>query len=379
MERNCVDILNQRPLSITKTVTKTSAVAGDTMSYRIVVKNNSVPFLNGGRAGVIIAAANNGLSANSNQLVLKYRVYHGAHEPYINYRNYRVSYYLHKTPLPTWQNMVTINEGNSGNIPTLTQQTLPSGPSWNHRFILTFPNQRATITPMLYARYNSPIYIHEGAMEPMRLVNLLHDAAWTNYNFLTDWSAETTINAPDEHPYFPIANDWTNPLLPNQPVTKIHPNQCGTITTTVNRQLVEEWDGYTWRRIYGNGPVSGRELTNVIVRDFLPPGVSFGGWHTGHPTGSLSGSTITWPTIPQLLTNDSIVYRFWVRVNSCTTPGILTNTAEAIATNEPVATASAVTNYTCPLSASFLNFNATKNDDYKPQFFNRRLTCEFIF
>ncbi|MBX9852017.1 MAG: DUF11 domain-containing protein [Cytophagaceae bacterium] len=356
MERNCVDILSQKPVSITKTASLANASPGDVITYTITVKNRSVPFLNGGRQGVIVASAHSGITASQNALMLKYRVYHGAHEPYINYRNYRVSYYLNKTPIPTWVNNVTINEGNSGTLPTLTQQTLTPGATWNHRFILTFPNQRATITPMLYARYNSPIYIHEGAMEPMRLVNQIRDVGWTNYNFLTDWSAEAGLNVADGHPYFPIANDWTDPLLPNQPVTKIHPNQCGTITTTVQRQLVEEWDGYTWRRAYGNAPVSGRELTNVVVKDILPSTVTFGGYTAGYPAGTLSAGTITWPTIPQMLINDSIVYRFWVTVNPCPGSSPIINTATAKADNEPLETATASTNFACALPVSLIDF-----------------------
>lgn len=364
MERNCVDILSQKPLSITKKASKANAVAGDTLSYTIVVKNNSVPFINGGRQGVIVAGAHGGISASQNQLLLKFRVYHGAHEPLINYKNYRVSYYLNKTPLPTWQQNITINEGSGGNVPTLTQQTLAAGANWNHRFILTFPNQRATITPMLYARYNSNIYIHEGAMEPMRLVSQIHDASWLNYNFLTDWSAEPGINVPDGNPYFPIANDWTDPLLPNQPVTKIHPNQCGTITTTVQKQLVEEWDGYTWRRAYGNAPVSGRELTGIVVKDYLPADVTFNGYFSGYPTGSLSSGVITWPTVTQLLTGDSIVYKFWVTVKPCSGAGFnFVNTAEAKAVNEPVATATATTNTTCgPAPITLLYFSAKNTE-----------------
>lgn len=362
MERNCVDILSQKPLSIKKTASKATTVAGDTLTYTITVKNSSVPFINGGRQGVIIAGAHGGISTTQNQLLLKYRVYHGAHEPLINYKNYRVSYYLNKTPMPTWAMTTTINEGNSGSLPSLTQQALAAGATWNHRFILTFPNQRATITPMLYARYNSPIYIHEGAMEPMRLVNQIHDVSWLNYDFTTDWSAEAAINVTDGHYYFPIANDWTDPALPNQPVTKIHPNQCGTITTTVQKQLVEEWDGYTWRRAYGNAPVSGRELTNIVVKDYLPSDVTFTGWHAGYPTGTLSGSTITWPTVGQLLTNDSIVYKFWVTVNACT-GATFVNTAEAKATNEPLVTATATTNLPCPLPVTLLNLSAKNIGD----------------
>jgi uncharacterized repeat protein (TIGR01451 family) len=359
MERNCVDILSQKPLALTKATNKTNAVPSDVITYTVTVKNNSVPFLNGGRQGVVVATANGGLTTSQNAILLKYRIYHGAHEPLINYKNYRVSYYLNKTPIPSWVNNVTINEGNSGTLPALTQQTLSAGATWNHRFILTFPNQLATITPMLYARYNSPIYIHEGAMEPMRLVNQIHDAAWVNYDFTTDWSAEPAINTADGNPYFPITNDWTDPLLPNQVLTKLHPNQCGTVATTAKKQLVEEWDGYTWRRAFGDAPVSGRELTNVVVRDFLPSQVTFGSFISG-PAGTVSGGVITWPTITTMLINDSVTYKYTVTVNPCpnSTNFSFINTATAQAVNEPLTTATAGTNVTCPgaTPVTFIDF-----------------------
>jgi uncharacterized repeat protein (TIGR01451 family) len=349
MERNCVDILSQKPLTLTKATSKTTAIPADVITYTVTVKNKSVPFLNGGRQGVVVAGANGGLTASQNAILLKYRIYHGAHEPLINYKNYRVSYYLNKTPIPSWVNNVTINEGNSGTLPALTQQTLSAGANWNHRFILTFPNQQATITPMLYARYNSPTYIHEGAMEPMRLVNQIHDAAWVNFDFTTDWSAEPGINTADGNPYFPITNDWTDPYLPNQVLTKLHLNQCGTVATTVKKQLVEEWDGYTWRRAFGDAPVSGRELTNVVVKDTLPAEVTFGAFTSG-PSGTVSGRVIIWPTISQMLINDSIVYKYTVNVKACpgTTNFGFVNTATAKAVNEPLAIATASTSVTCP-------------------------------
>jgi len=41
--------------------------------------------------------------------------------------------------------------------------------------------------------------------------------------------------------------------------------------------LVEEWDGYTWRRVFGNAPAMGRQVYNVHVIDSLPAYINFGG------------------------------------------------------------------------------------------------------
>lgn len=364
MERNCVDILSQMPMTLTKTVDKTTANPGEVLTYTIVVKNRPTPFLNGGRPGVVVSGAHDGVSTSQSALLLKYRITHGAHEPLINYKNYRVSYYVNQTPIPTWGLVTTISEGTTDPVtyvntyPTLAQQTLAAGATWNHRFILTFPDRRATTTFKLTDNRGDRSKIHEGALEPLRLVNQIN-AGWVNFNALDDWSAETGIVAADGGAYFPITNNWTDPLVPNTPVTKLHPDQCGTVSSTIKKQLVEEWDGYTWRRIYGDAPVSGRELNNVVVRDILPAEVTFGSFVGGFPTGTVSGGVITWPTITQLLTGDSVVYKFTATVKSpCTNP-LVVNTVNAKATNEPLITATVGTSISgCVLPLHLLKFEA---------------------
>ena len=372
MQRNCVDILPSRPLSISKLASKATVQPGDTISYTIKVKNNSVPFLNGGRMGVVVATGNNGVPASNNSLYFKYRIYHGAHEAYIDYQNYRVSYYLNKTnggTLPTWVLSTTINEG-VGSTPTLTQEALVPGANWNQRFILQFPPQLATITPFLYMYSGNAISIHQGALMPQRLVAYIHDSGWLNWNWTTDWSAETTISAADGDPYWPIANDWTDPLLPNQPVLKYSPDACSNnVTTTSTKQLVEEWDGYTWRRIYGNAPVTGREIQNVVITDNWPAALTFGGYFPGTPTGTMTGNTITWPTVPLMRIGDSIVYKVWGTVKNnayfgcgtIPTPSSFTNTANVSALNESATSSSAATTVQCPVAApvKLIYFNGT--------------------
>ena len=349
MERNCVDILAQKPLTLLKTVDKLNANPGEVLTYTLVVKNRPTPFLNGGRPGVVVSGAHDGVTTAQTALLLKYRITHGAHEPLINYKNYRVSYYVNQVPIPTWGLVTTISEGTADPVtyvnsyPTLTQQNLVPGANWNHRFIITFPNRRATTTFKLTDNRGDRSKIHEGALDPLRLVNQIN-AGWVNFNAADDWSAETAITAGDGDGYFPITNNWTDPLVPNVIMNKLHPDQCGTISTTIKKQLVEEWDGYTWRRIYGDAPVSGRELTNILVRDALPPDLTFGSFVSGFPAGTVSGSTISWPVIPLLLTGDSVVYKFTATIKApCTSPSAV-NTATAIAINEPAVTATASTN-----------------------------------
>lgn len=364
MERNCVDILGQKPLALTKKVDKTIANPGDVLTYTITVKNRPTPFLNGGRQGVFVVGATNVLTASMGQMNLNYRLIHGAHEPLINYKNYRVSYFANQNPIPTWANQATI-EG-TANAPSLTQQTLPAGANWNHRFILTFPDQLGTTFYKLVDNRGDASKIHQGATAPFRMLSKLNNSTWANFNALDDWSTETNIAAGDNDPYFPLANNWTDPLLPNQPVTKMHPDQCGTVTTTIKKQLVEEWDGYVWRRIYGDAPVTGRELANVVVKDYLPPEVDPATYTTvSGPVGTVAGSVVTFPTITELLPRDSVVYVFTVKVKTpCTNPQAI-NRATAKATNEPLVKDSAITNITgCTVPLHFVHLSGKHQDPY---------------
>ncbi|MFN3405342.1 MAG: T9SS type A sorting domain-containing protein [Cytophagaceae bacterium] len=352
MERNCVDILTEKPLSIRKRASKPVVMVGDTISYTIVVKNNPVPFLNGGRPGVKITSAHSGLTNHPSILTLKYRVFQAAHEPVINYRNYRVSYYMKKPGPPAYSYTLIYNQGCTP-APTYSSQVLPVGATWNHRVMLNFPDQKAQ--PYLHLEWynNQPMYIHEGAVAPQRVVYDINAGVAVDYT--TDWSAEPAASMAAVSPYYPIGNDWTDPANPDLPVTTHHPGYCNGTVAALTRQLVEEWDGYTWRRAYGNAPVTGRELTNIIVKDILPDHVSFVNYFTGYPTGTLAGNVITWPTIAQLNIGDSIVYKFWVRVNDASyfgcpddpDPSEFENKATAEADREPMARDSVKTQVSC--------------------------------
>ncbi|MFW5775027.1 MAG: hypothetical protein ACOCW2_01950, partial [Chitinivibrionales bacterium] len=80
------------------------------------------------------------------------------------------------------------------------------------------------------------------------------------------------------------------------------PKECATASHTVDNVLIEEWDGYTWRRVAGNGPLPGREVTNVVIRDTVPAGFTFDRFTGDAPLGiepEVDGNVITW-TIPKL-------------------------------------------------------------------------------
>ncbi|MBY0425062.1 MAG: T9SS type A sorting domain-containing protein, partial [Cytophagales bacterium] len=82
---------------------------------------------------------------------------------------------------------------------------------------------------------------------------------------------------------------------------------------------------------------------------------------SGFPIGTVAGGTITWPTITQLLPNDSVIYKFIVKIKTPCPAFSTTNTATAKATNEPLSTANATTLITgtgCVLSIAPMEFKA---------------------
>ncbi|HPD18822.1 MAG TPA: hypothetical protein PLF61_04065, partial [Candidatus Goldiibacteriota bacterium] len=93
MKRNCVDIVTAA-LTITKTANRTMANPGDTITYTINYCNSSqAGWLNGGRFGVTFSIAQHPQAIPGNMRIT-IRGMHQAAEPWIDWGNYRVSYFL---------------------------------------------------------------------------------------------------------------------------------------------------------------------------------------------------------------------------------------------------------------------------------------------
>lgn len=93
MERNCVDLLKDRVLAITKTTDRSVMNPGDIVNFTLNFENKtgSNLWLNGGRDRVILSYANWDGGTGFYQF---YRIWHTAQEAYINLGNYRVSYFM---------------------------------------------------------------------------------------------------------------------------------------------------------------------------------------------------------------------------------------------------------------------------------------------
>ncbi|MGN6646077.1 MAG: glycosyl hydrolase family 8, partial [Cytophaga sp.] len=318
MERNCIDIV-KRALLIDKSVNYAKVQDNTEVKFKIDFENSSTAgWLNGGRPNVFFSYAQGTYGATGDTRGIKIRLFHGAAEPYINYKNYRISVFLNDNtyscisgvgPCATgWALRNTIYEGGAATGVTFSQETITPGSDargkWNQRVIIQFADQIATTTPQLSAQYGKPDRIHQGGTEPLRAVWDLYTSNYGAIDWSDDWSWDAAAADPDGNKYFPVTNDWTDPYNLNIPVTKWHKNACEVATKTVDNVLIEEWDGYTWRRAYGNGPLPGRDVTNVVIRDTLPLGLTFNGWvqqTTLGVTATYDPTTrvITW-TIPKL-------------------------------------------------------------------------------
>ncbi len=154
---------------------------------------------------------------------------------------------------------------------------------------------------------------------------------WTD-----DWSWDGDFVDDDKGLFFPITPDYSDPNNLDVPIDSWHQSACETSDKLVTNILVEEWDGYVWRRVMGNGPAPGRDIENVTITDTLPEGVVFKNFIRNNPLGiSATTTTITggrtvirW-AIPKMLINqkDSIIYTATVEGSCPGSEGEITNKA----------------------------------------------------
>ncbi len=368
MQRNCVDIV-AAALEITKTAHTASVNPGMAITYTIDFNNSSnAGWLNGGRPGVVAAFANNGNPNPGDTQWLKVRLYHGADEAYINYRNYRISYFINDAahsqiggpPASSWALANTIYEGGLAAGVSFTQEDIPPGSdangAWNQRVIIRFSDQLATTANHLYNYYGMGARIHQGGTAPLRAVWRLYTADFAGINWADDWSADAAASQADGGGYFPITNDWTDPNNPNLPVTRLHVDACETATHTVDNVLVEEWDGYTWRRAFGNGPAPGREIVNARIRDTLSAAVDWGGFVETPAYGTTSydapSRTVRWDKA-NMLVNEGGRIRYYVTVKpasyfgGCPVAASVSNTASIQGDTESPVSDNATVAVTC--------------------------------
>ena len=330
MQRNCIDIV-EKALEIEKTVNHEEVNPGDVVTYTVDFKNSSQGgYINGGRSGVNFSYARGNQDALGDTQGLKIRLFHGADEPYIDYQNYRVSVFLNDNVYKCiqgedgcatgWALRSNVYEGgDSAGVIVSQEDIVPGfddGGKWNQRVIVQFAEQLSGPTPHLL-RYAGLTRNHEGGDFPLRGVWQLYTSNNGDSDWSDDWSWDADASDSDGGFYYPVTNDWTDPDNPDQLVDIYHNEACDKPTKTVDNVLIEEWDGYTWRRIYGSGPVPGRDVENVVFRDVLPDGFEFVEFVGDSPLGidpvvttENGRSVITWETdLLQIGQDVQIVYK----------------------------------------------------------------------
>ncbi|MCL2328792.1 MAG: glycosyl hydrolase family 8 [Bacteroidetes bacterium] len=295
MQRNCVDIV-KRALKIEKSVNRTKLNDGNMATFTIDFENSiDAGWIDGGRPRVNVAYSNKKLSnpTEAQEHWLRIRLYNDAIEPYINYGNYRISYYVYDAGLTCykgygdcttgWQLDNDIYEGGNKAGVQVSHENIVYGSDvngkWNQRLIVQFAPLLVTTTAQLSNYFGMDTRIHKGGTSPLRAVWRMHPEPYVNVNYADDWSWDPNANDAEDGLYHPISPSWqklgaTGKSI-EEPVTSWIPAACETANHVVTNMLVEEYDGYVWRRILGNGPMPGRDINNVVIRDTLPKGLTF--------------------------------------------------------------------------------------------------------
>ena len=360
MKRNGVDIV-RRALRVNKKVVLDTVNPGMTATYTVNIENSSeAGWLNGGRPGVNFTYAHANTPAMATEHKFMIRAYHDAHEAYIDYGNYRISYFMFHSsysgvyhpvndPNGDWDApadyvapMALTNDVRDG----LRHEMFPPGQDekgrWNQRLILQLGNpQDPNRSDTNWATMSAPTqfitsyrggldtYIHRGVAEPFRITWRMNARYRGNISWSDDWSFNTRAAGVVDsdlwvnwgHPISPDFTESSDPDYPGKRVGPRHRKLCEPDAAfTVDNILIEEWDGYTWRRVFGNGPVPGREVTNVVVTDTVPRGVTFLRFLEPFPLGIAPDTSrtsdgrliITWKT-DKLLVNQGGNIRYTVR------------------------------------------------------------------
>jgi len=358
MKRNCVDIVTAA-LTITKTANRTMANPGDTITYTINYCNSSqAGWINGGRYGVTFSIAQHP-QATAGNMRITIRGMHQAAEPWIDWSNYRVSYFVNSDFHGSdWNIEQYIVEGTTG-VVLSTEDLVPGCDGtrcWNQRLIVRFNQSISMPTHLLMKFFNNLPNIHYpdgiysqgtgmGTQNPLITIVGLRANGEPAQNWDDDWSklpttgSYTTIGYGDDQLPYPISPDWTKGDGTSVDVTTINKDSCNGTRPPITNVLVEEWDGYTWRRVFGNGPQPGRQVSNVNLIDSLPTQVTFGGFITSSPAGTRNGQNLSW-NIGNMLVNQCGTVSYWVTANGTCPMATVTakNIAYIYGTNEsPVA------------------------------------------
>ena len=299
MQRNCVDVI-KRSLIIEKYADREKINPENVATYTIDFENSSeAGWIDGGRPRVNVSfgfepGAEGGYD-ELNQMKLRFRLFNDAIESYINYGNYRISYYMYDPAITCFEgeegcergsswgiNQEYISSGDPSSVKfsheNIVEGEGENGKKYNQRLTIQFPQCLVSYYTHLN-RYKSNIYIHKGDVTPFQGTWRMFSQGYQKLNWTDDWSFDEK--------YYDIESNFYYPITPSRqkinkdgeveviPIDRWLTCGCTTSDVVVPNLLVEEYDGYVWRRILGTGPTAGRDVYNVYVRDTLPEGLEF--------------------------------------------------------------------------------------------------------
>jgi len=299
MERNLVDILDA-PISLEKQVSATEVAVNDTVDFVINITPAKVNMLCGGRENVRWSYGNY-LVDSYGPNYQYYRLFHDASEAYVNMGDYRVSYFLYDTCgvysegnrdgfKLTFDNQMDAKEYGSyeeGKSVEFEVEDLEPGEDengkWNKRIITKFPNILSVTTSHLNKYLKNKFQIHKGVWGPL-FYRTRYTQIWGGMSVMSfldrrseDWSfsKDVSIESLDgqSENYSLVSPGWYNEDNLGEDLTKYARHSCDEDVVGFDRVLVEQWDGYTWRRIQGTSPIKTNCYKKVVFTDTLPKGM----------------------------------------------------------------------------------------------------------
>jgi len=235
----------------------------------------NVSSLHGGRSGVHFSCFQHDTIAISPEKTMTVSMFHDANEAYINYGSYRVSCFLFD---PERNGIVGQNGNTTGwvvepvllegvsDIKVSHENLSPGSDSrgkWNQRIMIQFTDTLPSDTnwSTMATTYNHlvefkgiPGCIHRGQTDPLRVTWSISGSDGSPVRWDDDWSWNAVASSNDSGFLgYPVTPDYTDPAPDNKGVSvnRLHPKFCDTAEISVDNILIEEWDGCTWRRIFG--------------------------------------------------------------------------------------------------------------------------------
>lgn len=274
MQRNRIEVAPTH-LSVIKQADLTSVSKDDVVTFSVDFANDTIPWLTGGRPNVNVAVAD--IDKNE-QYNLMFKIYHDAVEPYIDNGNYRVTVFKDIKGATKLQCSFDLLEGtqNGATMGTNADEfvfkddVLADG---SHQFSVQFPHALAASTYYLNEMAGAAKFNCYGTKYPLRVVARFYDGAWKALDWKSGFSKLSTDS--DKGYYYPVTPSFQT-SSEAQPVDKLLKSACDDASKLTENVLVEEFDGYVWRKILGNSPfVNAEDMKSVVVTDTIPLGFEF--------------------------------------------------------------------------------------------------------